>query len=437
MALFSVNTNVGALAALQSLDETQEALTQAQNEVSTGQSVSSASDNPAIYSISNSINSNIAGLSAVSASLNFGAQIVATATNAIASVNTVLESLQQTVTSAGQTGINLTTLQNAVVADLASINAFATQSTFTGVNLLTTQGDGQTNTSLNVVQGLDGSVYSVANQATTLNTNATTLTDALNLSNLSVLAGGTSGVQVAFDNSLSVGSFAPASSAATTPAPDTDAALQLTTGTGATAHTYSFEFTDDGATTSIPLQTQQNANTTIIAVHINSTTQSTNQIVGALVTAIRSNGFGVVQNTDGSLNITGANVTAGDFGTVSGGQFTSTAGTPTAPSTTSGVNFSTLTGTTALVSAVQAAVVNSNTIAANLGSISQQITGIQNFTSSLSSALTVGVGALTDADLAAESARLTSLQTKQQLATQSLAIANKQPQVLLTLFQGL
>jgi flagellin len=101
------------------------------------------------------------------------------------------------------------------------------------------------------------------------------------------------------------------------------------------------------------------------------------------------------------------------------------------------VNFSTLTGTTALVSAVQAAVVNSNTIAANLGSISQQITGIQNFTSSLSSALTVGVGALTDADLAAESARLTSLQTKQQLATQSLAIANKQPQVLLTLFQGL
>ena len=46
------------------------------------------------------------------------------------------------------------------------------------------------------------------------------------------------------------------------------------------------------------------------------------------------------------------------------------------------------------------------------------------------------MGALTDADLAAESARLTSLQTKQQLATQSLSIANKQPQSLLTLFQG-
>jgi flagellin len=76
-------------------------------------------------------------------------------------------------------------------------------------------------------------------------------------------------------------------------------------------------------------------------------------------------------------------------------------------------------------------------VAVNLGALSQQITGIQNFTSALSSALTAGVGALTDADLAAESAKLTSLQTAQQLATQSLSIANKQPQTLLTLFQGL
>ena len=90
-----------------------------------------------------------------------------------------------------------------------------------------------------------------------------------------------------------------------------------------------------------------------------------------------------------------------------------------------------------MISTVQAAINNANKIAANLGAATQQLTGIQNFTTSLSSALTAGVGALTDADLAAESAKLTSLQTKQQLATQSLSIANKQPQSLLTLFQGL
>jgi flagellin len=86
---------------------------------------------------------------------------------------------------------------------------------------------------------------------------------------------------------------------------------------------------------------------------------------------------------------------------------------------------------------VQSAITAANTISATLGAATDQITGLQSFTSSLSSALTAGVGALTDADLAAESAKLTSLQTKQQLATQSLSIANKQPQSLLTLFQGL
>ncbi len=428
MSLFSVNTNLGALAALQALNTNQQALSATQNEVSTGKKVDSASDNPAIYSISNTINSNIAGLSAVSDSLNFGAQIVATASSAVTQVSSVLANLQQTVTNSAQSGLDLNTLQGLVTNDLKLINQYATQSTFTGVNLLTTQGDGATQNTLNVVQGLDGSVLSVANQATAQSASNVTLTDALGITGLSVLAGGTTGIGVAFNSSLTVGKFAPASTVGgQTAVATTDAAFQLNTGSGATAHTYSFEFTDDGATTTIPLQTQQNASTTIIAVHINSTTESTDQIVGALVNSVRNNGFGVVQNTDGSLNVTGSNVTSGQFGTVSAGAFTS--------SGTSGVNFSTLTGSTALVSAVQSAVISANTIAANLGAATQQITGIQNFTTSLSSALTAGVGALTDADLAAESARLTSLQTKQQLATQSLSIANKQPQSLLSLFQ--
>jgi flagellin len=382
----------------------------------------------------------------VSASLNFGAQIVSTASSAITSINTVLGNLQQTVTTSGQTGIDQTTLQAAVTADLTAINQYAAQSTFNGVNLLTTSSDSNVDASsfsLNVVQGLDGSVYNVANQATTLDSNASTLTDALGLTGLNVINTNTSssgpqaaigGVQVSFNSALTVGNFAPASSLNTTPAATTDAAFQITTGTGASAHTYSFEFTDDGATTPIALQTTQNKDTTVVAVHIDSTKDSTNQIIGQLITSLKNNGFGVVQNTDGSLNVVGSGVQSASFGTVSsvgGAGFTAEA------SSTSGVSTTTLTTTQALVTTVQNAVTNANTIAANLGAASIQITGIQNFTSSLSSALTAGVGALTDADLAAESAKLTSLQTKQQLATQSLSIANKQPQSLLTLFQGL
>lgn len=50
-------------------------------------------------------------------------------------------------------------------------------------------------------------------------------------------------------------------------------------------------------------------------------------------------------------------------------------------------------------------------------------------------ALESGLGALVDADLAKESARLQSLQIRQQLGTQALAIANQAPQTLLSLFR--
>ena len=46
-----------------------------------------------------------------------------------------------------------------------------------------------------------------------------------------------------------------------------------------------------------------------------------------------------------------------------------------------------------------------------------------------------GLGSLVDADMAEESAKLSSLQTRQQLAAQSLSIANQAPSVILSLFR--
>ena len=46
-----------------------------------------------------------------------------------------------------------------------------------------------------------------------------------------------------------------------------------------------------------------------------------------------------------------------------------------------------------------------------------------------------GLGNIVDADLARESARLTSLQVQQQLSVQTLSIANQRPQSLLGLFR--
>jgi flagellin len=447
MSLFSVNTNLGALAALQSLTQTQEALNTAQSEVSTGQSVSSAADNPAIYSIANTINANIAGLSAVSSSLNFGAQVVATASSAVSNVSSVLDSLQQTVTQSNQSGINLTTLQNQVSADLTSINQYATDANFNGVNLLSaTTGNGVTSNSLNVVQSVDGGVFTVANQINP--TSATTNTDlvnALGLSGLNVTGGANEsiGTNLSFGTGTDVfTTFAPGTTTGTvTGTAATDAALVLTSGTGGSAKTFTFEFVDNSTaatSTNTTLQSTPSTTNTVVAVNINSNTESPNQIVANLQQALSSNGFGVVQQTDGSLNIVGGGLSAASFGTVSAGTFSSVAntGADNGVAATNGAEISKLTSNQSAVTAVSLAVTSLNTISASLGAATQQITGIQNFTTSLSSALTQGVGALTDANLAAESAQLTSLQTKQQLATQSLTIANQQPQNLLSLFKN-
>jgi flagellin len=50
-------------------------------------------------------------------------------------------------------------------------------------------------------------------------------------------------------------------------------------------------------------------------------------------------------------------------------------------------------------------------------------------------AITSGVGKLVDADMEQESSKLSALQTQQQLAVQSLSIANSSSQTILSLFR--
>ncbi|WFR95806.1 flagellin [Rhizobium tumorigenes] len=73
--------------------------------------------------------------------------------------------------------------------------------------------------------------------------------------------------------------------------------------------------------------------------------------------------------------------------------------------------------------------------AAQLGSLSSRIDLQTSFASSLSDAITSGVGKLVDANMEQESSKLSALQTQQQLAIQSLSIANSSSQSILSLFR--
>ena len=72
-----------------------------------------------------------------------------------------------------------------------------------------------------------------------------------------------------------------------------------------------------------------------------------------------------------------------------------------------------------------------STLGTQSKSLGRQIT----FVNKYQDALEAGVGNLVDADLAKESAKLTALQTKQQLGVQALSIANSASQALLSLFR--
>ena len=74
--------------------------------------------------------------------------------------------------------------------------------------------------------------------------------------------------------------------------------------------------------------------------------------------------------------------------------------------------------------------------AAALGSSGKRITDQASFVGQLADSLKSGIGSMVDADMEETSARLQALQVQQQLATQSLSIANQAPQALLSLFRG-
>ena len=77
-----------------------------------------------------------------------------------------------------------------------------------------------------------------------------------------------------------------------------------------------------------------------------------------------------------------------------------------------------------------------NSEMARLGASAKRIDSHAIFVSKLQDAITGGIGNMVDADLASESARLQSLQVKQQLGTQALSIANQAPQSILSLFRN-
>ena len=92
---FSVNTNVGAMIALQNLSKTQSELMTTQNRVNTGLKVATAKDNGAIWAIAQNQRATSNSLNSVIDSLNRGQSTVDVALSAGASVSDLLLQMKE------------------------------------------------------------------------------------------------------------------------------------------------------------------------------------------------------------------------------------------------------------------------------------------------------------------------------------------------------
>ena len=88
-----------------------------------------------------------------------------------------------------------------------------------------------------------------------------------------------------------------------------------------------------------------------------------------------------------------------------------------------------------LISTVEASIQTAIDGAAALGAASARLSGQQEFVGKVMDAMKSGMGSLVDADMEETSARLQALQTQQQLGVQSLSIANRAPQTIMSLFR--
>ena len=143
------------------------------------------------------------------------------------------------------------------------------------------------------------------------------------------------------------------------------------------------------------------------------------------------NGTNLINGTVTSVTAL-ANADGSNTITISDANMTLGGGTVTVAATAS---FASAGDASTLVSTIETSLDNLNASLAKVGTAAKSLEVHKSFVTKLSDALETGIGNLVDADLAKESARLQSLQVKQQLGVQALSIANSAPSTILGYFR--
>ena len=137
----SINTNVGAMIALQNLNATNSLLATAQSRINTGFKVGTAKDNGAIWAIAQNQRSDVSALEAVTDSLNRGKSTLDVAISAAESISDLLNQMKAKALAATDVSLD-TAARTALNEDFKAlrdqIKKTINNASFNGANLLKT-----------------------------------------------------------------------------------------------------------------------------------------------------------------------------------------------------------------------------------------------------------------------------------------------------------
>ncbi|MEW9854506.1 flagellin [Novosphingobium sp. M1R2S20] len=140
---FSVNTNIGAMAALQSLNATNKGLDTVQSRINTGLSVASTKDDSASFTIAQTLRGDMGGLKAVNSSLARAKSTVDVAVTGAEQISDIMNQMKAKALEASDAGLDADS-RTAIGKDFDAlkeqINTIIDSSEFNGTNLLKASG---------------------------------------------------------------------------------------------------------------------------------------------------------------------------------------------------------------------------------------------------------------------------------------------------------
>ncbi|MTI00988.1 MULTISPECIES: flagellin [Alphaproteobacteria] len=401
----SILTNNGAMVALQTLKSVNKNLATTQNAISTGKDVATAKDNSAVWAISKVMESDVKGFNAIKDSLALGESTVAVARNASETVTDLLTQMKSKIVAAQEDNVDRDKINADVTALKDQIASVVGAAQFNGLNLV------------------DGSAGSASILASLDRDNTGNVTaSSINVAGQNLSTGGYVTKQV-FDGSTgsSTGNDRVGATIANTATSAT--ALVTDESSGAFAAGDKVVVAIDDRVVSYTVTAADAAATTtgdIVAVGLKAKIEEMG-ITGLTVEydSGTAGTLAIANNTGADISFSAQFVNAGSGGL----------------GAMAGIDVSTGAGATAALATVETLIDTSIDASAAFGSAQGRIETQKEFISNLSDSFKSGIGALVDADMEETSARLQALQVQQQLATQSLSIANQAPQSILSLFR--